>query len=119
MSVCTHTRQVENQRCSRTGRVQKTYNILRKNTIFNEHPVTSKNRKPSHLCASFWPRKTLNSVRNIFLDDLVGQPGGGGREMVTYRGLEAVQGRVVHGRAVFGCRLEGREKWRNGRMSCW
>ena len=31
--------QVEDQRCSRTGRVKKNHNILRKNTIFNEHPV--------------------------------------------------------------------------------
>ena len=38
-SVCTHTRQVEHQRCSRTGRVQKYHKILRKNTIINEHPV--------------------------------------------------------------------------------
>ena len=30
VSVCTHTRQVENQRCSRTGRVQKNHKILRK-----------------------------------------------------------------------------------------
>ena len=36
---CVHTRQVEHQRCSRTGRVQKIYKILRKITIFNEHPV--------------------------------------------------------------------------------
>ena len=28
--MCTHARQVEHQRCSRTGRVQKKYNILRK-----------------------------------------------------------------------------------------
>ena len=42
ISVCTHTRQVEHQRCSRTGRVQKNYNILRKNTIFYEHPVAKK-----------------------------------------------------------------------------
>ena len=40
VSVCTHTRQVEHQRCSRTFRVQKNHNILRKNTIFNEHPVS-------------------------------------------------------------------------------
>ena len=39
VSVCTHTRQVENQRCSRTDRVQKNPKVLRKNTIFNEHPV--------------------------------------------------------------------------------
>ena len=30
VSVCTHTRQVEHQRCSRAGRVQKIHNILRK-----------------------------------------------------------------------------------------
>ena len=30
VSDCTHTRQVENQRCSRTGRVQKNHEILRK-----------------------------------------------------------------------------------------
>ena len=35
--VCTHTRQVEHQRCNRTGRVQKNHKIL--NIIFNEHPV--------------------------------------------------------------------------------
>ena len=39
VSVCTHTRQVETKRCIRTGRVQKNHKILRKNTIFNEHPV--------------------------------------------------------------------------------
>ena len=39
VSVCTHTRQVEHQRCSRTGRVKKNHNILRKSTIFDEHPV--------------------------------------------------------------------------------
>ena len=38
--MCTHTRQVEHQRCSNTGRAQKNHNILRKkNTIFDEHPV--------------------------------------------------------------------------------
>ena len=39
VSVCTHTRQVEHQRCSRTDKVKKNNNILRKNTIFNERPV--------------------------------------------------------------------------------
>ena len=39
ISTCTQTRQVEHQRCSRTGRVQKNHKILRKNTIFNEHPI--------------------------------------------------------------------------------
>ena len=39
VSVGTHTRKVEHQRSSRTGRVRKNHNILRKkNTIFNEHP---------------------------------------------------------------------------------
>ena len=38
--MCTHTRhQVEHQRYRRTGRVKKIQKILRKNTIFNEHPV--------------------------------------------------------------------------------
>ena len=31
--------QVEHQRCSRTGRVEKNHNILRKYPIYNEHPV--------------------------------------------------------------------------------
>ena len=39
ISVCTQW-QVKHQRWSRTCRVQKNHNILRKNTIFNEHPVT-------------------------------------------------------------------------------
>ena len=39
VSVCIHSRQVEHQRCSRNGRVQNNHKILRKNTIFNEHPV--------------------------------------------------------------------------------
>ena len=39
VSVRKHTRQVEHQHCSRTGRVQKNHNILWKNKIFNEHPV--------------------------------------------------------------------------------
>ena len=38
VSECTQW-QVKHQRCSRTGRVQKNQNILRKNTIFKEHPV--------------------------------------------------------------------------------
>ena len=38
VSVCTQW-QVKHQRCSITCRVQKNHNILRKNTIFNEHPV--------------------------------------------------------------------------------
>ena len=38
LSVCTQW-QVKHQRCSKTCRVQENHNILRKNTIFNEHPV--------------------------------------------------------------------------------
>ena len=37
--VCTHTRQVENPRCSRPGAVQKITKFQGKNTIFHEHPV--------------------------------------------------------------------------------
>ena len=37
-SVCTQW-QVKPQHCNRTGRVQKNPNILRKNTILDEHPV--------------------------------------------------------------------------------
>ena len=33
--------QVEHQHCCRTDRVQKNHNILRKNTLFNEHPVAA------------------------------------------------------------------------------
>ena len=39
VNMCTPTRQVEHQRCSRTGRVQKKSQHFKKNTIFNEHPV--------------------------------------------------------------------------------
>ena len=38
VSVCTQW-QVKHQRCSRTCRLQKNNNILRKNTLINEHPV--------------------------------------------------------------------------------
>ena len=62
VSVCTQW-QVKHQRRSRYGRVQKNHNILRKNTIFNEHPV-SPDSTHLHTCeisdtslvamASFW-----------------------------------------------------------------
>ena len=39
VSVCTHTRKVEHQRCNRNGIVQKNHEISRKNTISNKHPV--------------------------------------------------------------------------------
>ena len=38
VSECTQW-QVKHQHCSRTGRVQKHHNILRKTAIYNEHPV--------------------------------------------------------------------------------
>ena len=38
VSVCTQWH-VKHQHCSRTGSVQKNYSILRKNTIFTEHPL--------------------------------------------------------------------------------
>ena len=41
-SECTQW-QVKRQRCSRTWRVQKNHNILRKNTIFNEYPAALRN----------------------------------------------------------------------------
>ena len=51
---CVYTHQAgRTPRCSRTGRVQKNYKILRKNTIFNEHPVCSLkgfNRKLKYVC---------------------------------------------------------------------
>ena len=43
VSVCTQW-QVKHQHCSRTCRVHKNHNILRRNTISNEHPVSKKNR---------------------------------------------------------------------------
>ena len=52
--MCTHTRQVENQRCSRTCRVQKNHIILgKKNTIFNERRVYNPTfrLKKKFLCA--------------------------------------------------------------------
>ena len=38
-SCLDHKMQVEHQRCIRTGRVKKSHNILRENTIFKQHPV--------------------------------------------------------------------------------
>ena len=40
VGVCTHTRQVEHQRCSRTDRVQKNHKILRKKHNFSWTPCT-------------------------------------------------------------------------------
>ena len=54
VSMCTHPRQVEHQRCCRTRRVQKIQKNLRKNTIFNEHPVS--------LLPFFCPVQTLPAL---------------------------------------------------------
>ena len=54
VSVCTQW-QVKNQRCSRTVRDQKNHNILRKNTIFNEHPVSHLASFRRFLSACFSP----------------------------------------------------------------
>ena len=72
--MCTQPRQVENQRCSRTGRVQKNPKILKKNTIFNEHPVPTlccgvqKIRKCSHENTGPTKLIILRSLRNCILD---------------------------------------------------
>ena len=42
VSVCTHTRQAKHQRCSRTGRVKKNHNILRKKHNIWWTPCSSK-----------------------------------------------------------------------------
>ena len=41
VSVCTHTRQVEHQTCSRTGRVKKNHKNLRKKTQYLMNPIFS------------------------------------------------------------------------------
>ena len=54
-----------NLRCSRTGRVQKNQKNLRKNTIFNEHPV---------LIADYYE---VNNVKVKYLyetGDFIGEP---------------------------------------------
>ena len=43
--MCTHTRQVENQRLHQNLQSSEKYKILRKNTIFNEHPVSEKHHQ--------------------------------------------------------------------------
>ena len=47
VSECTQW-QVEHQRCSRTGRVQKNKKKLRKNTTSNEHPMNDTVRTVLH-----------------------------------------------------------------------
>ena len=81
VSVCTHSRQVEHQRCSRTGRVQKIHRNLRKNTIFNEHPVDNVRDSWSFL-TGFLPY--LTSVLSRYVNAL--QPGMlGGPEFWDFR----------------------------------
>ena len=51
VSVCTHTRQVEHQRCSRTGRVQKNHNIWRKRPVPTKTGTVYLNSSTDHeLC---------------------------------------------------------------------
>ena len=68
--VCTHSRQVENQRFSRTGRVQKNRKILRKKHIL---PVVEEYQVWIQLAAATvpWctrelqPRKMVNNISQI------------------------------------------------------
>ena len=57
VNVCTHTRQVEHQRCSSTGRVQKNKKKIRENTIFM-----------AVLCVSefHWSPETIGYVDSSF-----------------------------------------------------
>ena len=59
--MCTHTRQVEHQQCSRTVRVQKIHKILRKNTIFNEHPVGEEDGHPDRQHAEADPAEETSA----------------------------------------------------------
>ena len=55
VSVCTHNRQVEHQRCSRTGRVKKNHKILRKKTYIREN---SRQKRPADAAfTGFFPRE--------------------------------------------------------------
>ena len=49
------------QRCSRTCKVQKNHNILRKNTIINEHPV----QKKENLCRVCYESIALSDLFNF------------------------------------------------------
>ena len=66
VSACVHTRQVENQRGSRTGRVQKNHKILRKNTIFKEPPVFDNNSVTKNV-RNRWRKKSvdINAARSL------------------------------------------------------
>ena len=63
--MCTHAGQVEHQRCSRNGRVQKIKKILRKNTIFNEHPVCARELNGKKENSNFEILQKRNQVLGI------------------------------------------------------
>ena len=68
--VCTHTRQVERQRCSRTGRGQKNNKILRKNHNIQWTPCSSKilSIRNNTVCWSYKNhRKYFLNLRNMCL----------------------------------------------------
>ena len=62
VSVYVHTRQVEHQGCSRTGRVQKNHKTSRKNTFLNEHPVCHTFGRFCIFC--FFSSRTMMILRN-------------------------------------------------------
>ena len=82
VSVCTHTRQVDHQRCSRTCRVQKNHNIFRKNTIFNEQPVQYD--RMSYMTVS---------LHSAYISVLLGT--------IFYRGTSKSKGFPIHFRKLF------------------
>ena len=69
--VCTHTRQVEHQRCSRTGRVQKNHNIFRNKHTIQWIPCMShfflfyKAMKDQFDFALAWPRLDNIQKKNV------------------------------------------------------
>ena len=60
----TQTRQVKHQHCRRTGRVQKGHKILRKNTIFNEHPVFKMKEGLKH--GTIWTGRVIESLERSY-----------------------------------------------------
>ena len=75
VSVCTHTRQLEHQRCSRTGRVQKNHKIRKKtqylkNTLYLNlsymvHYILSERRKIN--CIYNCGLSSIHSIPYVFL----------------------------------------------------
>ena len=66
VSVNTQTRQVKHQHCRRTGRVQKGHKILRKNTIFNEHPVFKIKEGLKH--GTIWTGRVIESLERSYFN---------------------------------------------------